>query len=78
MLVAAADQGLITHLMTNLNRETLKSLLGVPEEMEFIVATPLAYPNTDSVEKAVQERRKSRPHKELKEIVYWNKWGAAK
>ncbi|MFH1169271.1 MAG: nitroreductase family protein [Chloroflexota bacterium] len=76
MLLAATDLGLVTHLMTNLNPGALKKLLGVPDDIDFVVATPLAYP-TASVEAAVKERRSSRPHKELKDIVYWNRWGKA-
>lgn len=76
MLVAATDLGLVTHLMTNLNEDALKKFLGVPNDITFMVATPLAYPTTDSIDETVQKRRQTeRIKKKLKEIVYWGRWG---
>lgn len=76
MLVAATDLGLVTHIMTNLNEDALKKFLGVPDEITFMVATPLAYPNTSAIDEAVRKRRQTeRIKKELKEIVYWDRWG---
>jgi nitroreductase len=75
LLLAATDLGLITHPMASLDEGKLKEMLGVPDEMEFVIATPLGYPVEGSYEKAAQERLSQRNRKELKELVYANTWG---
>jgi len=75
MLLAATDLGLVTHLMTNLDEDELKRILGVPPEVRFVIATPLAYPAEGSYEAAARERLSERTRKDLKEIVYANEWG---
>jgi nitroreductase len=74
-LLAATDLGLITHPMASLDGGKLKEMLGVPDEMEFVIATPLGYPVEGSYEEAAQERLSQRTRKELKELVYKNAWG---
>ena len=75
MLLAATELGLATHLMTNLDEDELKKILGIPTEVRFVVATPLAYPAEGSYEEAAQERLSQRTRKDLKELVYLNAWG---
>jgi nitroreductase len=75
ILLAATDLGLITHPMASLDGGKLKEMLGVPDEMEFVIATPLGYPVEGSYEEAAQERLSQRTRKELKELVYKNAWG---
>ena len=75
ILLAATDLGLITHPMASLDEGKLKEMLGVPDEMEFVVATPLGYPVEGSYEEAAQERLSQRTRKDLKELVYTNTWG---
>jgi nitroreductase len=75
ILLAATDLGLITHPMASLDEGKLKEMLGVPDEMEFVIATPLGYPLEDSYEEAAQERLSQRTRKDLKELVYMNTWG---
>jgi len=75
ILLAATDLGLITHPMASLDEGKLKEMLGVPDEMEFVIATPLGYPVECSYEEAAQERLSQRTRKGLKELVYMNEWG---
>jgi nitroreductase len=75
ILLAATDLGLISHPMASLDEGKLKEILGVPDEMEFVIATPLGYPLEGSYEEAAQERLSQRARKELKELVYMNRWG---
>jgi nitroreductase len=75
MLLAATDLGLVTHLMRGVNRDELKKTLGIPHEVEFVVATPLAYPAEGSYEEAAKERLSQRARKDLQELVYLNAWG---
>jgi nitroreductase len=75
ILLAATDLGLITHPMASLDEGKLKEMLGVPDEMEFVIATPLGYPVEGSYEEAAQERLSQRIRKDLKELVYMNEWG---
>jgi nitroreductase len=75
MLLAATDLGLVSHPMASLDGDKLKEMLAIPEEMEFIIATPLGYPLEDSYEEAAQERLKERTRKDLKELAYVNRWG---
>lgn len=74
IVLAATDLGLVTHLMTNLDQEALKRVLGVPDNIRFVAATPIAYP-ASSYEEAARERLSKRKRKQLGEIVYWNGWG---
>jgi nitroreductase len=75
ILLAATDLGLITHPMASLDEGKLKEMLGVPDEMEFVLATPLGYPVEGSYEEASQERLSQRTRKNLKELVHMNEWG---
>ena len=75
ILLAATDLGLVTHLMAGLNEDELKRVLGIPHEVRFVVATPLAYPAEGSYEEAARERLSQRTRKELQELVYSNVWG---
>jgi nitroreductase len=75
ILLAATDLGLVTHPMTGVNEAELKKTLGVPEEMKFIIATPLAYPVQGSYEQAAREKLSQRTRKSLQELVYYNEWG---
>ena len=75
MLLAATDLGLVTHPMRGVNKDELKKILGIPGEVEFVIATPLAYPSEGSYEEAAKERLSQRTRKDLKELVYSNAWG---
>ena len=75
MLLVATDLGLVTHPMTGVNEDELKRILGIPHEVGFVIATPLAYPTEGSYEKAAQERLSQRTRKDLKELVYSDVWG---
>lgn len=75
MLLAATDLGLVTHAMTGVDEGELKKVLGVPPEVRFVVATPLAYPAASSYEEAAKERLSQRSRKELSELAYSNAWG---
>lgn len=74
MLLAATDLGLVTHLMAGVDEDEIKRLLGIPSEVRFIVATPLAYPAESSYKEAAQERLNQRTRKSLQELVYTNAW----
>ena len=75
MLLAATDLGLVTHPMAGVNEDELKRILGIPPEVRFVIATPLAYPAGGSYEEAAQEKLSQRTRKDLKELVYANAWG---
>ncbi|MFC2046739.1 nitroreductase family protein [Chloroflexota bacterium] len=75
MLLAATDLGLVTHLMTSVNEDKLKNILSIPNEVRFVVATPLAYPSNESYDIAAQGKLDQRTRKDLKEITYSNTWG---
>jgi len=75
ILLAATDLGLITHPMTAVNEGELRRVLHIPDEVRFVVATPLAYPSARSYEEAARERLSKRTRKSLKEVTYSNIWG---
>lgn len=75
MVLAATDLGLVTHLMGGLDGDELKNILGIPQEVRFVIATPLAYPAEGSYEEAARERLSQRTRKDLQELVYSNAWG---
>ena len=74
MVLAATDQGLVTHLMTAFNEAQVKQTLNLPEDVRAIVATPLAYPLEGSYYAAARERLSNRTRKDLKELVYYDHW----
>jgi nitroreductase len=74
MVLAATDQGLVTHLMTAFDEAQVKQILHIPEDVRTMVATPLAYPLESSYDQAAQERLLMRTRKELQELVYSNLW----
>jgi len=74
MLLAATDLGLVTHPMAALNEDKLKDVLGIPREVRFVIATPLAYPAEGSYAEAAKERLGQRTRKGLQEFVYSNAW----
>jgi nitroreductase len=75
MLLAATDLGLLTHPMAALNVDKLKDTLGIPDEVSFVIATPLAYPAEKSYSEAAKDKLGQRTRKDLKELVYSNSWG---
>ena len=75
LLLAATDLGLVTHTMRGINQDELKRLLHIPDDVGFVVATPLAYPTEGSYAEAAQERLRSRTRKSLNEVAYSNVWG---
>ena len=74
MLLAATDMGLVTHPMASVNEDELKRILGIPPEVRFVVATPLAYPVEGSYEEAAEEKLSQRTRKDPQEMVYLNAW----
>jgi nitroreductase len=75
MLLAATDLGLVTHPMAAVDEVELRKVLGIPKEVKFVIATPLAYPAGGSYEEAAQERLSQRTRKDLNQLVYTNAWG---
>lgn len=74
IVLAATDLGLVTHLMTAFDEGLMKKILHIPEDVRAVVATPLAYPPEASYEEAAKDRLSMRTRKELKELVYYNRW----
>jgi nitroreductase len=77
MLLVATDLGLVTHPMAAVHEDELKKLLHIPDEVRFLVATPIAYAAEGSYEEAAKERLNQRTRKDLKELVYTDAWGKA-
>jgi nitroreductase len=75
LLLAATALGLVTHPMRGVNEDALKKLLHIPDDVRFVVATPLAYPLEGSYADAARERLRQRTRKSLTEITYSNVWG---
>lgn len=74
MVLAATDMGLVTHLMTAFDEAQVKQILHIPEDVRTVVATPLAYPLESSYDEASRERLSLRTRKDLKELVYYDRW----
>ncbi len=77
MVLAATDLGLVTHLMTAFDEMQVKKILHIPEDVRAVVATPLAYPLEASYDEAATDRLSARTRKDLKELVYYNRWTEA-
>ncbi|MDP6647108.1 MAG: nitroreductase family protein [Dehalococcoidales bacterium] len=65
LILAATDLGLGTCWVANFDRDVAREVLGLPEDVEPIVFTPLGYPADQPKEK----RRKALP-----ELVKYEKW----
>ena len=74
MLLAATDQGLVTHLILRFDEQLVKKILHIPEDVRVVITTPLAYPLEGSFDKAARERLSQRTRKELKEVVHFGLW----
>ncbi len=66
LCLAAHALGLGTCWMGWFDEQTIKSALGIPEEIRVVGVTPLGYPD---------QAPKQRPRKDLSEIVSYNQWG---
>jgi len=77
MLLAATDLGLVTHPMAAFNESEVKRILGIPDDVRVVLATPLAYPHEGSYDEAAAERLARRTRKPLSEIAYAGRWGAS-
>ena len=75
LLLAATDLGLATHAMTGFKEAEAKRILGIPEEVRVVAATPLACPPQSSYEEAAKSRLAGRTRKSLQEIAFVNSWG---
>ncbi len=66
MVLAAAEQGLGTcWIGGQFEEETVKNVLGVPEDVRVVALTPLGYPN---------ETPSPKERKPMKEVVSFEKW----
>jgi len=65
----------VTHTIASFNETEVKKILHIPDDVRVVIITPLAYPLESSYDEAVQERLNQRTRKDLKEVVYFNKWG---
>lgn len=74
MLLAATDLGLATHPMTGVSEAEIKKMLQIPDDIRVAALTPVAYPAESSYDAAAKERLSLRTRKELKEMVYYDKW----
>jgi nitroreductase len=74
LLLAATDLGLATHPMTGVSEADVKKVLQIPDDVRMVALTPVAYPAEDSYEAAAKERLSQRTRKDLKEMVYYDKW----
>lgn len=75
ILLVATDLGLVTHPMTSVNEDELRKVLHIPDDVRFVVATPLSYPTGGSYDEAAREKLSQRTRKSLKEVAYSNVWG---
>ncbi len=74
MLLAAADLGLVTHPMSGFDEAKARKILGIPEEVRIVAATPLSCPAQGAYDEAAKERLAGRTRKSLEEIAFWNSW----
>jgi nitroreductase len=65
LVLAATAEGLGTCWIGAFEPGPLKEILGIPEEIEPIVLTPLGYPD---------EAPPAKERKSTKELIHWNTW----
>ncbi len=69
LLLAARREGLGTCWIGAYDNNEVKKILGVPEKVQVAALTPLGYPKDPEAFQSVKDR------KNLKDIVYYEKWG---
>lgn len=67
LILAAADRGLGTCWIGAFDEDTVKKVLGVPEDIRVVASTPLGYPD---------ESPDPRPRKPLEEVMCFNRYEA--
>jgi nitroreductase len=75
LLLAATDLGLVTHLIASFDESAVKRVLGIPDDVRVIVATPVAHPRAGSYAKAAEERLSQRTRRPRQEVVFKGRWG---
>ncbi|MBI2934418.1 MAG: nitroreductase family protein [Chloroflexi bacterium] len=76
LLLAATDLGLATHIMTGFKEVETRRILGIPDEVRIVAATPLACPAQGSYAEASRGRLAGRTRKSLQEIAFVDSWGS--
>ncbi|MHB8170515.1 MAG: nitroreductase family protein [Thermincolia bacterium] len=66
LVLAAQDKGLGTCWMGLFDEKVMQAALGIPENIRIVAVTPLGYPDQEP---------SPRPRKDLREIVFREKWG---
>lgn len=75
LLIAATDLGLVTHPMASFNEAAVKRHLHIPDDVRVVIVTPLAYPLEPCYEEAAKERLSQRTRRDLREVVFFGRWG---
>jgi len=65
IILKAYEEGLGTCWLGNFNKDKVKAVLGIPENVSVVAVTPLGYP---------AENPAARPRVALSEIVSWDKY----
>ena len=65
LILKAYEQGLGTCWLGNFNKDKVKSLLGIPDDVSVVAITPLGYP---------AEEPDAKPRVAMEEIVSWDKY----
>ena len=65
MILKAYEEGLGTCWLGNFNKDKVKSVLGIPDNVSVVAVTPLGYP---------AENPAARPRVAIDEIVSWDKY----
>ncbi|MCL1857935.1 MAG: nitroreductase family protein [Oscillospiraceae bacterium] len=65
IILKAYEEGLGTCWLGNFNKDKVKAVLGIPENVSVVAVTPLGYP---------AESPDARPRVSLDEIVSWDKY----
>jgi FMN reductase [NAD(P)H] len=74
LMLAAIDEGLDTAIFGVTDLDTLKRLLGLPDDLRFVAVVTMGYPADDDTfpqraKSAFNQRRKPRS-----EVVHWERW----
>ena len=65
IILKAYEEGLGTCWLGNFNKDKVKAVLGIPDDVSVVAVTPLGYP---------AENPGARPRVSLNEIVSWDKY----
>jgi nitroreductase len=74
LMLAAIDEGLDTAIFGTTDAAALQEILGLPDDLRFVVVVTMGYPTAAPDEASASSSVFSRRRKPREEVVRWERW----